>query len=203
MEHIQNLHDDEESCFLDRLPENALILAYRTARKKSFDDADAKDAAQTAFEELLKQPEKLKRHPHPHPDRLLYSIAKYRGRDIAGRRRRQLDQEVPLSKWDPPIGSRDADCGMGSQAMPAALTAPHPVERVIELEEARERVAKIAVVVRGLSPKRRRIFGLCIVRKRPRKEVARKLGLTEHTVRNEVWRIRRLLNEGVFGGQDA
>ena len=49
----------------------------------------------------------------------------------------------------------------------------------------------------------RRIFGLCIVRKRPRKEVARKLGLAEHTVRNEVCEIRRLLNEGVFGSQDA
>jgi DNA-directed RNA polymerase specialized sigma24 family protein len=201
MGYVPIFDDDEEGNFLEKLPENAPLFAYRAARRKSFDASDAEDARQMAFEELLNQPEKLECHPYP--DRLLYAVAKYRSRDIAGRRRRQLDQEVPLTRWDPPGDSQGANCGMGAQDMPAELTVPHPVDRYIELEEAKERVAKVATVVRKLSRKQRRIFGQCIVRKRSRQMVAKELGMNYGTLRNEVVRINQLLWAAVFGAQDG
>jgi RNA polymerase sigma factor (sigma-70 family) len=186
-----------------RLAQELWRAGYRKARRSGLDAADADDAIQEVGLHVL-----LERfgdvHAKPNPPAFLVSHVGYRCLDRHREHTQRVQREVSLTRWDEGANAQDDEDRVSHrERTPAPLTVPHPVERHMELEEARERVAKVAAVVRGLSPKRRRIFGLCIVCKRPYMEVAKELGIAYSTVRTEVWKIKKLLNKAVFGAQVA
>jgi RNA polymerase sigma factor (sigma-70 family) len=187
----------------DRLAHVVSQTGYRKARRLGLDAADADDAVQEVGLHVLLQRFDTVRD-HATPEALLVSHVGYRCLDKHKEHRRRVQREESLTQWDEPASAKNTEDRVSHLTRtPELLTVPHPVERVIELEGAKQQVAKVAAVVRGFSLRRRRIFGLCIVRKRPRREVAKKLGISYGTLRNEVVEINKLLREAVFGAQDA
>jgi RNA polymerase sigma factor (sigma-70 family) len=192
-------HDD-----LDRLAHEVLRAGNRKAQRSGLDAADAKDAVQEVLLRVLLDAAKFETvRSHPNPEAFLVSKVGYRCLDMHKERSQRVQREVSLTQWDERARNEDTEGGVSHLTRtPEPLTVPDPVKRVMELEGAKQQVAKVAAVVRGFSLRRRRIFGLCIVRKRPYTEVAKKLGIREGTLRNEVVKIRKLLRAAVLGAQD-